>query len=47
VFSLLPVPGRVDGAPEGGAGAEPVAVRAVGTLQVTARPLEGAAGTGA
>ena len=45
VFSLLPVPGRVDGAPEGGAGAEPAAVRAVRSLEVGARPLERPAGT--
>ena len=44
-FSLLPVPGLVDGAPEGGAGSEPAGVCAVGTLQVAARPLQTAAGT--
>ena len=43
-LSLLPVSGLVDGVPQrGGARPELVGVRAVGTLQVAARPLQTAA----
>ena len=46
-MSLLPVSRLVDGAPQSRAGSELAGVRAVGALQVAARPLQTATGAGA